>query len=418
MRAVGALLALTFVLAVAAYSQNEGQKSSQASATATTGGSHSAPATAEAIEPLTPKPGPQSPPQSAPSAHDDGTLVATAVVRILAADSYSFEQIRGNLKQKIEGTNIWHIAVAVPGFDCSLLTFGPERRNKDFVGCSADVRADIGESTYQTIAKALTEQLRTIGYSCQSPAEEMGKPTADVEEITGPKTIHQLLCSRGVHESFVGLTIQRYIAPKEGFLVRLNVNSSPIPPDAVPAPNSRANLPQPTPESQPSLAVAQRKAPPSLNGNWSCDPSSYRCKQALVTILGDQFTASVDTGEYPDAKHRCNSPDHHCIWSLTGTVEATGIRGVATQFSVHGDPSNCDSPATTHSFDAKPSDDGQRITIRTELTYYSGIPGSASKGAGQKENLVCQDVRLDRVESVSMILRRSGQSELGVIPSK
>lgn len=384
-----ALLALTFVMAVPVFSPSESQKSSPPSAAAATG--------ALAVEA-------QSPPQPAPAAHDDGTSVATAIAQILATDGSNFELIRGPLIEEMQGSKRWHVAVPVPGFDCSLLTFGPERQNQDFVGCAADVSAAKGESTYSTIAKTLAEQLRTMEYSCRTPAEA-GKPAADLEEITKHKTIHQLFCSRGVYEPFVVLSFQRYVSPKDGFLVRLNVNSSPISRDAMPAPSTPANLPQPTVAPQPSPAVAQPA--PSLNGDWSCDPSSYRCKKASVTVLGDQFTASVDTGEYPDAQHRCNSPDKHCIWSLSGTVKGLGIHGVATQFSVHGEPSNCDSPTTSHSFDAKLSDDGQRITIRTEVTYYSGIPENASP----KEKPVCHDVRLNRVESVLMILSRSGQKE-------
>jgi hypothetical protein len=124
-----------------------------------------------------------------------------------------------------------------------------------------------------------------------------------------------------------------------------------------------------------------------------------------VNVSGNQFTASIDIGEFRGAQHRCNSPDKHCTWSLTGTLDGLGIRGAATQFSVHGDPSNCDSPATSHAFDAKLSDDGQRLTIRTEITYYSGIPGKTSS----KEKPVCQEVRFGRVESVLMTLKRSGQ---------
>jgi hypothetical protein len=304
----------------------------------------------------------------------------------------------------------------------------------------------MGESTYVTIAKALTEQLRTMGYNCKSPAEVIGKSTADIDAITGRKTIHRLLCSRTVYESFVVLSIQRYISPKNGFLVSLNVNSSPIrsdavpmpssraslpqpttPTDAIPAPSSRASLPQPTTptdaisapssraslpqpatESQQPIGAARRKLPPNLNGDWSCDPSSYRCEKASATVLGGQFAASIDTGEYLEVGHRCNSADKHCVWSLTGTIEGLGIRGVATQASVHGDPSNCDSPATRHSFDATLSDDGQRITIRTEVAYYIGTPEHVRKRGRQKKIPVCHDVRLDAVKPVLMILTRSG----------
>jgi len=358
--------------------------------------------------------------QSSNTAADDyPRSVAAAIVQLVSAGDANFEQIKGPLKSDGPEMKQWQVSVMVPGFQCSL----NESRGKLHVYCAADQKADTGERNHLAIARALAEQLRPMAYSCESEAAEPS--TIPINLVP----IHEFRFRRSFGDSYVTQYLNTYIdsgfqiKPPGSFNISFLVNS----PLDVPAKTPIHEPPLECDYSYSALESHERNTLAGegvrsaagqgggidrnrflmrLNGEWRCDTASA-CQKARVEISGDggrldKFSAAIDLEFSSNNGWTCNrSSDGNCSWLLTGIIDGLSIDGTAQEPSLHY-KKGCDTPHQAHRFDGTISDDGRRIVIHTELNAYAPW---GSKWIWSKDIVRCEEVRVDRTDSLMMVLR-------------
>lgn len=361
--------------------------------------------------------------QIVPTADDYPKSVATAIVQMMDAGNSNFEQVKGPPLISVGEMKKWQVSVVVPGFECSLNEF----RDIWHIYCAADQKADGGETNHLAIARALSEQLRPINYSCVSGAVEPSTP------VINPVSVQRFVFRRSYADPTITQYLNRYsdaalhIKPSGTFNVSFILNP-PLNPSANKAINDRPlecdfsyaalksqelNIQGGTSGTTATAiggkneeAFERSSLLESLNGDWSCDAPTL-CVGARVAVSGpssvpDKFSAVIDLGPSDDPTVIYKSNDLHGRWNISGIIDGLRVDGIATEPSGRLNQTHCDVTGADQKFDATISADGQRIVIHTFSNTYTS---RATYHLFLKRTAQCDFVKVNHTEPMMFVLR-------------
>ena len=122
-----------------------------------------------------------------------------------------------------------------------------------------------------------------------------------------------------------------------------------------------------------------------LNGKWGC---AQGCTGATVTVQGETFRINPEG----------------VSWSAAGVRKDFNVEGTVYFPGEHVDKTNCDTPPQSNRFTGTISEDGSKITIRTQFDMY--MTHALITGGLLFRRVQCDDMHVDHKEALMFVLAR------------